>query len=363
LAAEDYGGFARATDERTIGDFQNRLIVGANLYNGTIDYKEYENVGSATKGALLFSSIDKSENQSAYFENSLYVLPSVALVVGGQFLHAVRDRRDRFLTDGDQSGRRTYNLFSPKVGVVWDVDAAWQVFGNVSRNAEVPTFDTNSFAAPSSSSVNAQTGTTYEIGTRGRRPDFTWDVALYRTELKNELQCLTTAPWAPCTVVNADRTVHQGIEAGFGMAVVKGVAALDDRVWFKLAYTYSDFFFDGDLRFGNNRLPGVPPHTIRAELLYKHPSGFYAGPNVEWMPKAFFADNANTLSVDPYALLNFRIGFDKESGGWSGYLEGRNLLDKRYISATMIAGVANVTSALFSPGYGRAVYGGMRYTW
>jgi TonB dependent receptor len=83
----------------------------------------------------------------------------------------------------------------------------------------------------------------------------------------------------------------------------------------------------------------VPPHYLRAEVLYKHPNGFYAGPNVEWMPQAFFADNANTLTVDPYALLNFKIGYDPGIG-WSGYLEGRNLLDTRYISTSLSTGIA-----------------------
>jgi iron complex outermembrane receptor protein len=56
-------------------------------------------------------------------------------------------------------------------------------------------------------------------------------------------------------------------------------------------------------------------NILRAEVLYKHPGGFYAGPN-----------------VDPYALLKFRIGYDA-GPGWSGYVEARNLLDTRYISS------------------------------
>ena len=95
-------------------------------------------------------------------------------------------------------------------------------------------------------------------------------------------------------------------------------------------------------------------------MLYKHPNGFYASPNVEWMPQAFFADNANSLTVDPYALLNFRIGYERETG-WSGYLEGRNLFDTRYISSTITAGTATPASALFNPGSGRAIFGGLRY--
>ncbi len=365
----DYGGFARATDDRLIGGFRNRLVAGVNALAGTIDYREYLNIGNATKGALAMSALWKSENYSAYAENSFYVLPDVALIAGTQYLYAVRDQRDRFFDDTninpwdaqiDDSGRRTYNLWTPKIGLLWDVDPTSQVFANISRSAEVPTFDVNTFAAPASSNVNAQTATTYEIGTRGRRPDFTWDLSLYHTNLRNEFQCLTTAPWAPCTVVNADRTVHQGVEAGLGIAFLKSLVTQEDRIWFNLAYTYSDFFFDNDPVWGNNTLPGVPPHYLRAEVVYRNPNGFFAGPNVEWMPQSFFADNANSLTVDPYALLNFRIGYDPGKG-WSGYLEGRNLLDTRYISTTMTAGRATPNMELFNPGVGRAIYGGLRY--
>ena len=357
----DYGGFVRATDDRMIGGFRNRLIVGGNILDGTIDYQEYQNIGNAIKGPLVTDALWKSQNHSAYAENSFFVLPNFALIAGGQFMHAVRDQQDRFFSNGDQSGRRTWDIFSPRVGAIWDVDPTWQVFGNISRSAEVPTFDANTFTSPISSSVDAQTATTYEIGTRGRRPDLTWDLSLYRADIKNELQCLRTSPFSLCTVINANRTVHQGVEAGLGVAFLKSVFTQEDRLWFNLAYTYSDFRFDNDARWGNNQLPGVPPHLIRAEVLYKHPGGFYAGPNVEWMPQSYFADNANSLTIDPYALLNFKVGYDTGGPGWSGYLEARNLLDTRYISSTITAEIATPVSALFNPGYGRAIYGGLRY--
>jgi iron complex outermembrane receptor protein len=358
---EDYGGFARATDERTIGGNRNRLVVGVNIHNGELDYKEFTNAGNATKGALQFSTLDKSETYATYAENSYYFLPDVAVVAGLQFQHVVRERTDRFLSDGNQSGRRTFDNWSPKIGLLWDVDPNWQVFGNVSRSAEAPTFDANTFATPAASNIKAQTATTYEIGTRGRRPDVTWDLALYRSEIDDEQQCVKTSAFSLCSVRNVDKTVHQGIELGGGVAVLKDVFSLQDRTWLNIAYTYNDFYFDGATYHGNS-LPGVPKHSVRAELLYKHPSGFYAGPGVDWMPQSFYADNANTLDIDPYALLNFRVGFDPSSG-WSGYLEGRNLLDKRYISSAIIAETADTGSALFNPGYGRAVYAGLRFVW
>ncbi|TDR94219.1 iron complex outermembrane receptor protein [Enterovirga rhinocerotis] len=360
----DYGGFVRATDDRMIGAFRNRFVAGVNLQAGSAAYKESANVGAATKGALLRSETQNSQNHSLYVENSFYVLPTLALIGGGQFLHAVRDRKDRFLSDGDQSVGRTWDLFSPRAGILWDVTPHWQVFGNVSRSAEVPTYDSSTFVtfAGLLPNVRVQTSTTYEIGTRGRTEDLTWDLALYRADLRNELQCLRTSPYNLCSVVNADRTIHQGIEAGIGVAVLKSVFAAEDRFWLNAAYTYNDFRFDRDARWGNNELPGVPQHHLRAELLYKHASGFHIGPSVEWMPKGFYADNANSLKVPAYALLNVRVGFDRGTG-WSGYLEARNLTDKRYISTAAIADVATASSELFNPGMGRSVYAGLRYRW
>jgi iron complex outermembrane receptor protein len=359
FTAKDYGAFVRSTTDGTIGGLRNRLVLGANLNNGKIDTDQFINLPGAVKGALAASMVDTSKNLSAYAEDSLFLKPDLSLVAGVQYLHATRDRRDRFLSNGDQSGGSRYDLWSPKIGLLWDAGPTWQVFGNISRSAEVPTYDANSFAVPNSN-LKAQTATTYEVGTRGHLGEAAWDVSLYRADLKNELQCLTTAPWAPCTVINAGRTVHQGLEAGASAPLAKSALTPGDSLSLNLAYTLNDFNFDGDKTYDDNALPGVPRHLLRAEALYRHPGGFYAGPNLEWSPRRYFADNANTLTIGSYALLGLRVGFDAKAG-WSAYVEGRNLTDKRYISTVAVAGTASPTAQLFNPGAGRAVYSGLRY--
>lgn len=356
FTVDDYGGFARLVDERSLGDMRNRLILGANLQKGTIDTEQFVNLPGAVKGALAASMVDKSSNLSLYAEDSLYVGPDLALIGGVQYLHAVRDRRDRFLANGDQSGRKEYDLWSPRIGLLWHAGANAQLFGNISRSAEVPSYDANVITA---ANLKPQRATTYEIGTRGRSGGIGWDVSVYRSELRDELQCLTTGPYSACSIINAGRTVHQGVEAGLDGTVP--VSQSGDRIAFTAAYTLNDFFFDGDATYGDNRLPGVPEHYVRAELLYRHASGFYAGPNIEWSPRSYFADNANSLSVDPFALLNLKAGFDT-SKGWAFYIEGRNLTDKRYISTVAVAGTAGTGAELFNPGIGRAVFAGIRFS-
>lgn len=361
---EDYGGFGRVTDARLIGGFKNRFVGGVNVHNGVIDNKMFVNVGNATKGFQFHDSEDKSRNTAVYAENSFFFLDNVALVAGLQFLHATRDQYDQLF--GAPPKGTEFNLWSPKVGVLWDVMPWAQAFANISRSAEVPSLSDETGQPPlvDFTDLRAQRATTYEIGTRGRTENLVWDFALYRAEIDNELQCFTVNP-GQCDIVNADSTVHQGVELGLGAAVARSLFVdghRPDELWFHAAYTYNDFFFDDDAVWGNNDLPGAPPHYIRAELLYKHPSGVYAGPNVEWVPQASIVDNANTLKSDSYALLGAKIGFDN-GGPISAYVEARNLTDEAYIASHAVRGTATAADELFEPGTGRAVYGGVQVKW
>ncbi len=368
---KDYGGFAKVTDDRSIGGFRNRFVAGVNILNGTTDARQFVNVGGF-KGTPTSSLVQKPENYTLYAENSLYFLPQVAFVAGAQYLFAVRDQRVNFSTNGDVNGRSTFSVWSPKAGLLWDVDPTWQVFGNVSRSAEVPSFGESvspNFQNPTFPTIpffliKLQIATTYEIGTRGKRPDFSWELVGYRANIRDELQCQYSS-FGNCNVTNLDRTIHQGIEAGVGAAVFRNMfvtGSAPDKIWLNLAYTFNDFRFDNDPAFGNNQLPGAPRHYLRAEMLYKHPNGFYVGPNLEWVPQSYFVDSANTLKTEPYALWGLKAGVDN-GGTYSMYVEARNIGNKAYIASASVIDRANAASPLFEPGTGRAVYAGVKARW
>ena len=368
-SVSDYGGYLRFTDDRTIGDYRNTLVAGSYLQNGKINSKNYQYANTfpfgaypdgaipgtgpgAVKGALLAATLDEPKNVAAYIDDAFYLRPDLSINAGGQFQHVARPREN--LLNESQSGNLTFNNASPKVGLLWDMNPASQLFANVSRSAEVPTYDVNANVS-TSYALKAQTATTYEIGTRGRHGMASWDFSFYRAQIRDELQCVSTYPGS-CVFVNADRTVHQGVEAG-------GSVELPHSVTLNVAYTYNDFHFENDPVYGNHELAGVPEHLVRAEAVYKHSTGFYAGPGVEWMPSTYFVDNANTTTVGKYALLSFKAGFGGFHGGWSGYVEGRNLTDKRYISTVDVAGTASPAAQIFYPGTGRSIRAGLQFDW
>ena len=256
---------------------------------------------------------------------------SVAFVAGTQYLFCGARPARQFLDQWRRQGRSTFSLWSPKVGMLWDVDPTWQVFGNISRSAEVPSFGESvspnfrtDFPTIPFFLIKPQTATTYEIGTRGKRPDFTWDCRVYRADIRDELQCHYSS-FGNCNVTNLDRTIHQGIEAGRRRGDLQGTIfvtamARQDLAESRLYAERLPLRQRSDLR--QQQLPGAPPHYLRAELLYKHPSGFYVGPNIEWVPESYFVDSANTLKTEPYAL-GTEGRFDN-GGTYSPYVEARN---------------------------------------
>ncbi len=156
--------------------------------------------------------------------------------------------------------------------------------------------------------------------------------------------------------------MHQGIEAGLGIAMFRNIFTPDaDKIWLNMAYTFNDFRFDNDPVFRNNQLPGAPRHFLRAEVLYKHANGFYIGPNIEWVPQAYYVDSANTLTTQAYAIWGLKAGVD--DGKYSMYLEARNIANTAYIASASIINQANATMPLFEPGTGRAIYAGMKVRW
>ncbi|MGD9537958.1 MAG: TonB-dependent receptor family protein [Alphaproteobacteria bacterium] len=369
------GAFARAEGAGDALGLEGTWTVGLNLATSTADDRRYVPAPGGTRGALVADLDQHATNATLYGEYALALLPDLRLIAGAQGTLAGRSTDDRIVSDGDQSDSKWFRSVNPKLGVLWDAAPEAQLFANLSRSFEPPDLiDLPRFVFPlfdfqGYNPVKAQRAITAEVGTRGTAGRISWDVSLYRAWLRNELQCTNTSGVFgvnQCTVRNLPETIHQGIELGLAVDLLRGIATSlegeTDRLTLRQAYTLSDFSFDGDASYGDNTIPGIPKHYLRAELRYTHPDGFYGGPNLEWVPAAYFVDNANTLKTEAYALLGFTLGYDA-GAGLSVFLEGRNLTDETYIALTdVIPGPANNPS-IFYPGDGRAVYFGVSYAW
>jgi iron complex outermembrane receptor protein len=295
-----------------------------------------------------------------------------------QAIYAQRHFEDHFLSDdaGNQSRKQNFYGWNPKAGLIYEFDGENQIFTNFSGSWQPPSFNNLvEFAEGRNASVvysalHPQRARALELGTRGEHGRFAWELALYRSWLRNELLELNDAQGNAIGAVNVNRSDHQGIEASLDIELLKSVFRqkkkenTGDELTLFQTYTLNDFHFDRDSVYGHNRMAGVPIHFYEAELLYRTTAGFYAGPNVQCNITRYPADQANTLMADSYALLGFKIGF-RSKKGFSIFLEAKNLTGKHFASAVdPIADARTQPNAqIFHPGDGRAFYGGIAWSW
>lgn len=319
---------------------------------------------------------------------AFYVSPAIA------YSHATRDNKDLFngarpwfsyagspssgsaLTQ-NTSYSRTYEGWTPSFALSYRPDNNQTVFAAVSGSFEPPTHDDllatvngtpNSspgrvcsgspptcmtrlaFATPN---LEAQTATTVEGGWRGRYANFMWDAVTYYSWIQNELLSLRDANSTALGAVNADKTSHFGIELGVGANLTQQLSA-------RVAYTYQDFRFRNDVKYGNNRLAGAPRHFLNTIVQYQATDAWKLQGAVRWSPEKTPVDNANTLFADPYVVVDLRTEY-KIDRHFTLFAEITNLFNENYAGSTLVVdAVTRPDQAVFLPADGRGYYGGIK---
>jgi len=339
----DRGVYARY--ERS-GDVWSMTLGGESRW-GSIDAKRFVNL-SGKRGALTFDADQTARTTNIYGEIRVSPIENLTVIAGG--IYADGFRKQSQIVPAAVKAQASFDAVSPKMGVLWEPDAEIQFFANYSKSAEFPTFvELAQIAAfvP----VREQTAWTTELGTRGTLGWVSWDVAVYRANIKREMLQFTVGPDIPAATFNADKTRHQGVEAAFS-------ATPTNWLRFRQIWQYSDFRFVGDAQYGDNRLPVVPRHVLRSELRLGGDK-LHISPNVEWVPQGAWADYRNTTRNAGYTLLGVSAGA-RIKNGVDIFVDARNLAGVKAIGDVSAAVVATPASAIYYPVERRAIYGGVR---
>jgi len=377
-------------------------VLGSRYTYTVGDFKRWtwEN-GGHDRGQLILEEDFTAEILEVYAETAIELAPSVKGFLGFQAVRTTRDIDDQFSgvpvpsvpifmpggpqpgsRDGDYSNKVTFEDFVPKVGVNWEWRPDNVVFANVTRAFEAPTgsdvaniVDRNArlpgLLLPD---IEAQTATTFEAGFRGGVEGLRYDVTAYHSRIRNEIltRCADEVS-AACTetvAFNADRTIHQGVEVGAAWVIAQNVVMPGASLGLDLTGAWQDFYFDGDRRFGDNRLPNVPKVFAITSLRWGGDTGLYVRGVVRYTGNrttTYDGSGGSAFVVPKVTTLGATVGWRAER--MNIYVEGRNLTDKAYaadFSATPTVPSTRVgprlvpaTSPLVRPGDGRAVYAGI----
>jgi len=354
----DYGLSLRVINTTPLAGHRNRLVLGINPQHGLTKGDSFVNLaGTTARGARTDRYTQTASNFIAYAENQLGITERLTLVGGVQAMAARRDNSDEFIAAGSSDGSydENYTGFSPKLGAIYAVQPGVQLFGNVAGSFEPPSFGEGPQAI-AGGPLKAQRAVTAEVGTRGKTGLLGWDLSVYRAEINNELLAVQVPVGGNQTsgvTVNAESTVHQGIEAAVTVQPLRWASV-------RVNGLYNDFALDDDASFGNNRLPGVPKLLLRSEWRADIGSQFVAL-TTETASKVFI-DYANSFSADSYSIFGLKAG-GALLPQLSWFAEARNLADEKYASSSgVIRNAMGVDQTQFLPGEGRSVYAGLTWT-
>ncbi|MFJ4604341.1 TonB-dependent receptor family protein [Pseudomonas atacamensis] len=333
------------------------------------------NTASYAPGTRMRNFTYQGSDTVLHFGNDLEIADDLWLTTG---LAAIYTRRESAVTYPQGGGKTSLSDwdYAPRIGLRYQITPDVQVFGNLSRSVEAPhpwsliyssnvRFPAGNGAATGTQrdpvELQNQTATTLELGGRGDSHLGEWSLAWYYAQVRHEL--LSVLPDANAVTpyeLNASPTVHQGIEASLNSKL--WTAADGRQLSLRQAYTFSDFHYRDDERFGDNRLPGLPMHYYQGELRYDWPQGFFAAVNTQLVSKVA-VDYANSYYADPYALFGATLGYNAPKGDWQGWVDMRNLTGKRY-AATVTPGYDDkgLDAARSTPGEGMGVYVGVSWS-
>ena len=321
------------------------------------DRQRFDN-NNGVLGARTFDQNEQVDSTGVYVQGEYQIDDAWALQAGLRYDQVSYDVTDRFLVDGDDSGKLDFDEFSPSLGLNYKFEYG-VVFASYSSGFETPT--TTELANPDASggfnpSLRPQTADNFEIGYKAGRNNLYFEISVFQIDLKDELIPFELAAFPGRTFYsNAGSSDRRGVEAAVNWRHRSGLEI-------DASYTWSDFEFDSFIDdngndFSGNRLPGLPEQFGYLGFTYATETGF-SGVLEAFYSGGLYANNANSVEVSSYIVSNLRFSIDIDHGDWlfSTYAGINNLFDERYNNNIRINAFG---ARYFEPAPGRNVYVGV----
>ena|GEM_PF-69160 len=286
--------------------------------------------------SLRFADID--ENLFAVFGQASYQLTDALTVTAGLRYETITSTLDSFerifsipgfpdqtlvaFNDVDESG----DILLPRAAIEYRFNPDVMLYGSIARgyrpggvNFRPEDENTLTFAAERSWN--------FEIGLKSSWLDDRLGVnlAAFHNPV-NDYQVIFFDPIStlPVGIVNADASIT-GFEIEARATLLDG---FDITASFGLAdANFTNYPNRPD--FDGNALPFAPEFTYNLGLQYRSPSGIFGRVELAGLGATFY-DEANTVSQDPYAIVNARLGYEAKHYGI--YLFANNLFDTEYLT-------------------------------
>ena len=345
-----------------------------------LDFQRDDRVENAnvagTAGALQKDQFETVSAGGLFLQARATLTDRVSAMAGVRYDRFQFEVEDRFTTDtnGDESGDRTMDQFSPTLGIVVEASSTLHLFANVATSLATPT-TTELANQPDGSggfnpNLDPQTGITEEVGLRGQwNGRWGYEASVFRSDLKNELVPFEDAlQMGRVFFENSGSSTYQGFETSLSAVLPQGIFG-------QVSYTLIDAKFDefkdedGNV-FDGNRVPGLSKHRIDG-LLRVTQGQWYGELRGDYVGRAHANNfNAAMTAAKAYTLWDFRTGLASQRVGnieVAPFVSVTNIFDKVYAAALAVNAFVSPSLPLtagryFEPGPRRAFSVGLTAT-
>lgn len=325
-----YGFGAQYSLGESLPDNLN-LTFGVDIDQQDDDRKRFDN-NDGVLGSMTFDQNETVESAGIYVQGQYEIDDSWSLLAGLRYDELTYDVGDRFLSDGDDSGKLDFSEVSPSLGINYKTIEG-VLFASYSSSFETPT--TTELANPDASggfnpALNPQLADNFEVGYKRSSGRYYYEVALFTIDLEDELIPFELAAFPGRTFYsNAGSSTRDGVETAVSWANESGL-----RI--DASFTWSDFRFDSFIDdnandFSGNQLPGLPKQFGYLGLTYNSEGGF-SGTIETIYSGDLYANNANSAEVSSYTTANIRLAYEFTRDRWMfrPYFGINNLFDENY---------------------------------
>jgi iron complex outermembrane recepter protein len=308
---------------------------------------------------MLKRDEDDSVHSTGLYAQADWAINEAWSAVAGLRANRVDFRvQDFYIRPGnpDDSGRARFSATNPVLGVTRHLNADTNVYANVGKGFETPTFTEIAYTSTGSGpnlGLRSARSTHAEIGVKTRIAEGQrLDAALFHIGSRDEI-VVASSSGGRTVYTNAGRTRRSGVEVAHSAQWTPewrshvALSTLDAR--FTEAFTSSS----GAVVAARNRIPGTVDRAVFAELAWapRAWSGFTAA--VELVHQGSMAvDDLNSDRTASATVWNLRLGWEQQVGAWRlrETLRIDNLNDKAYVGSA-IANDGN--RRFFEPAPGR----------
>ncbi len=261
-------------------------------------------------------------NCYAAFAHVGYKITPKLKLLGGLRYEYQQLKFDSSILPGQQSEGWT-NL-SPKFGLEYNFTPEIMGYATVAQGYRPGGFNQSSID-PKYYKYDPETLWSYEIGFKNTLFDkrLMANIAFFYMDISSA-QVEESVSLVEEYLTNAGRAKSMGVELDMTAVVTEGLTLNGG-----FGYTDAQFtsFSDSAGDYKGNKLPYAPEYTVNIGAQYRAQNGFYVRGDVVGYGKTYF-DKKNTGYRDPYALVNAKIGFERDR--YDIYVYGKNIFDCRH---------------------------------